>query len=116
HANGSMDCFASLAMTARERRYSSATENQRNRCRGRAARGSRQGRQQARHQSAALGETVDLDVFVERMSVGTSNTQAVKRGDTHRARKLAVGATTRAAMRELDAQLPGFAALLFKKR
>src|SRR6266404_3687749 len=50
------------------------------------------------------------------MSVGTSNTQAVKRGDAHRARKIAVGATTGAAMRELDAQVPGYAARLFIKR
>ena len=67
--------------------------------RHRAARRSTQRRQQARHQTAALGETVNLDMFVERMSVGATNTQAIEGGDTHGARKIAVGAAAGAAMR-----------------
>ena len=67
-----MDCFASLAMTEKTCRYSANIETGKN-SRNPAARFSTQRRQQARHQTAALGETVDLDMFVERMSVGTTN-------------------------------------------
>src|ERR1700680_3854788 len=51
-----------------------------------------QRRQEAGHQAAALGETVDFDVLVERMRIGTANAQAVEGRDSHRAGEIAVGA------------------------
>src|SRR3954449_5464967 len=61
---------------------------------------STQRRQQARHQTATLGEAVDLDMFVERMSVGATNAQAIQGGYAHGARKIAVRAAAGAAVRE----------------
>src|SRR5205085_5941439 len=57
-----------------------------------AMRGSRKRRQQARHQTAALGETVDLDMFVERVGIGAANAEAVEGRDAHRASEVTVGA------------------------
>src|SRR6184192_4208783 len=54
-----------------------------------------QRRQQSGHQAAALGQTVDLDVFVERMRVGAANAQAIQRRDSHRWMAWAFAAPTR---------------------
>src|SRR6266849_1209020 len=64
-----------------------------------------QRRQQSGHQAAALGEAVDLDVFVERMRIGATNAQAIEGGDSHRAGEITVGAAAGAAVGKLDAHL-----------
>ena len=46
--------------------------------------------QKSRHQPAALGEAVDLDVLVERMRVGAADTEAIEGRDAHRTGEIAV--------------------------
>src|SRR5712671_7112633 len=72
--------------------------------------------QQSGHQAPALGETVDFDMFVQRMRIGAANAEAIERRDSHRAGKIAVGAAAGATVRKLDAHLLCHTARLFIKR
>src|SRR5947209_16913143 len=64
--------------------------------------GSLQRRQQSRHQPAALGEAVDLDVLVQGMRAVAAHAEAVERRNAHGAGEIAVGTAAGAAMRELQ--------------
>jgi hypothetical protein len=54
------------------------------------------------HQAAPLNETVNLDVFIERVIIGTANAQAIEGRNPHRASEIAVGTTTRAAVDQVE--------------
>lgn len=48
--------------------------------------------EQSGHQPTAVGETVDFDMFVKRVCIGTANAQAVERRNSERAGEVGVGA------------------------
>src|SRR3954453_6543015 len=75
-----------------------------------------QRRQQPRHQPAALGQAVDLDMFVERMRVGAADAQPIERRDSHCAGEIGIGTAPDAAVGQFEPHLLRHPSRLFIER